>query len=373
MLIAILFSCWLEGDIDAFLEEGERAVTFNKNNSDAGSTEANPQSRTVRHPATTAVLPAPPVRPGYIFNGWNTRESGSGTAFTSTTTVTANITVFAQWIPVIEMVQVAGGSFALGRERGTAGDGNVVPVSTVTLNEFYMGKYQVTQEQWQAVMRGNANGISLNPSYFHGGIGREPASGEVQSRRPVERVSWYEALVFCNRLSVIEGLNPAYRINDSTNPDNWGLVPTNSNSTWNAVTILNSTTGYRLPTEAQWEYAAKGGTQGAYTYSGSNDPNAVAWYTSNSGSRTHEVGLKQANSFGLHDMTGNVWEWCWDWWGNYTSTAKTDPVGASSGSYRVNRGGAWGNSALFLPSVYRRSRGMSIRGNSVGFRVVRPQ
>jgi formylglycine-generating enzyme required for sulfatase activity len=195
----------------------------------------------------------------------------------------------------------------------------------------------------------------------------------------VEQVSWYDALVFCNKLSIMEGLAPAYRISGSTNPADWGAVPTSSNSKWDAVEIIGAT-GYRLPTEAQWEYAAKGGNPNAadwvgYTYAGSDDPDAVAWYSSNSGSKTHEVGKKAPNGLELYDMSGNVWEWCWDWWNYYTSDAQTDPggpVSPVSGAYRVIRGGYWYNSAGYVRSAYRGSDYPYWYGDSVGFRLVRP-
>jgi len=188
--------------------------------------------------------------------------------------------------------------------------------------------------------------------------------------------------VFCNKLSVMEGLTPAYRINGSTDPAAWGSVPTSSNSTWNAVTIDSGSTGYRLPTEAQWEYAAKGGngSPGNYTYAGSNNPDEVAWYwdnipsqsSGNPGYGTQPVGTKSPNGLGLYDMSGNVWEWCWDWYGTYPSAAQTDPVGASSGFNRVRRGGHWRNSAGNVRSAYRNNNDPSLRDLGIGFRLVRP-
>jgi len=263
----------------------------------------------------------------------------------------------------IEMVQIPGGSFQMGNPDTSIGWDDERPVHTVTLSSFKMGKYEVTQEQWSAVM-GN------NPSYFTD----SPATGEVQMKRPVECVSWYDTLVFCNKLSMKEGLSPAYRISGSTDPAVWGTVPTSSNSTWDAVEIVAGSNGYRLPTEAQWEYAARGGngSPGNYTYSGSNTIDTVAWYEDNSGDKTHEVGKKTPNGLGLYDMSGNVWEWCWDWYGSYTSGAQTDPMGAAAGSYRVERGGSWYSAASGARSTYRNSSYPLLRGTYIGFRLVRP-
>ena len=176
----------------------------------------------------------------------------------------------------------------------------------------------------------------------------------------------------------MEGLTPAYSIDGSTNPDDWGAVPTSNNETWNAVEILAESTGYRLPTEAQWEYAARSGTTTAFN-NGINDwenqdtLNPIGWFVFNSNSRTHEVGLKAPNAWGLYDMHGNVWEWCRDWYGVYPSGSQTNPSDASSGSTRVLRGGSWIFSAQVARSALRSWANIPyFRFSDLGFRLVRP-
>jgi formylglycine-generating enzyme required for sulfatase activity len=230
------------------------------------------------------------------------------------------------------MALVEGGTFQMG---STSGDNDEKPVHTVTVKSFYMGKTEVTQKEWMEVM-GN------NPSRVKG------------DTLPVENVSWYDAVEYCNRLSLKEGLTPAYR------------------GSGDAIVCDFNAGGYRLPTEAEWEYAAKGGNKDylSYEYSGGNSVGSVAWYNENSGRSTHPAGTKAPNSLGLYDMSGNVWEWCWDWYGSYSGGSQTDPSGASSGTGRVIRGGSWYNDAALARSAYRDIFTPSGRRDILGFRLV---
>ena len=192
------------------------------------------------------------------------------------------------------MVKVSGGTFQMGAtsEQGSDAESDEKPVHQVTLSDYYIGETEVTQELWQAVM-------GSNPSGFTG-------SGLL----PVERVSWDDCQTFITKLNALTGMQ------------------------------------FRLPTEAEWEFAARGGNSSqGYKYSGSNNIVDVAWYTKNSNSKTHEVGTKAPNELGLYDMSGNVWEWCQDWYDYYSSSAQTNPTGPTSGYHHMHRGGSWYGSA----------------------------
>ena len=217
----------------------------------------------------------------------------------------------------IEMVAVQGGTFIMGCTPKQSEDcnDNEKPNHQVTVSDFYIGKYEVTQTQWMMVMgknRSKNKGNSL----------------------PVENVKWKEVQEFIRRLNAQTGKQ------------------------------------YRLPTEAEWEYAARGGNKSRkYKYSGSNDLDSVAWYISNSGNKTHVVGSKAANELGIHDMCGNVWEWCSDWFDLYSSNAQSNPKGPSSGSTRVIRGGGWYSGAINPRVLYRSSSLPDDIGNDLGFRL----
>ncbi len=245
------------------------------------------------------------------------------------------------------MVLVGKGSFTMGDEFGDLWDG-CRPAHKVTLTyDFYIGKYEVTFNEYDA---------------FCNAIGGNKPKDEGWGRgiRPVINVSWWDAIAYCNWLSEREKLPKAYDEKGNF-LDKDGRVTTDP----------SKVVGYRLPTEAEWEYAARGGSKSkGYKYAGSDNVNDVAWYYQNSGSKTQEVGKKAPNELGIYDMSGNVWEWCSDWFGNYSSSAQTNPYN-NSGSLRVFRGGSWVSIATYARVASRDSRSPTYTYNSLGFRIAR--
>lgn len=235
-----------------------------------------------------------------------------------------------------EMISVNGGTFIMGDSI----QAQASAAHPVTLSSFFIGKYEVTQAEWLAIMESN-------PSVNAGNL-----------KKPVDNISWYDALVYCNKRSLAENLTPCYTISNSTNPADWGNVPTSVNSTWNAATCNWSAKGYRLPTEAEWEFAARGGNySNGFMFPGSDNSDSVGWTLLIAGSSTHPVGKKAPNELGIYDMTGNVWEWNWDWSdGYYSPEAQTNPTGAVSSSYngRSNRGSSY-MAHNFYARVYDRN------------------
>lgn len=232
--------------------------------------------------------------------------SSVSTQTTSSQTITVNGISF-------KMIRVDGGSFTMGAtsEQGNDAEDDERPTHMVNLSTFYIGETEVTQELWEAVM-------GSNPSYFKGG------------NRPVEQVSWEDCQTFISELNSLTGKN------------------------------------FRLPTEAEWEFAARGGNKSqGYKYSGSNIHSRVAWYNDNSASETRPVMTKSPNELGLYDMSGNVWEWCEDCYGGYTSSAQTNPTGPSTGSYRVHRGGSWYDYARLCRVSIRGGGTPDARGDNI--------
>ena len=253
-------------------------------------------------------------------------------------------TIFQSRLPFAAMKLVEGGTFTMGSSGADT-------LHSVTVNSYYISNIEVTEGQWKSVM-------GYNPGYYS-------ALGD---NAPIENITWYECVRYCNKLSIKEGRSPAYSVNGITNPDNW---PTDTASL-NKVIFDTLSKGYRLPTEAEWEYAAKGGSLSkGFIYSGFGSLDSVAINKNNSAKTLHFIGTRTGNELGLYDMSGNVWEWCWDWSQAYTSAAQLNPLGAKIGKYRAMRGGSWLDvSATYFQSNYRVGHAPINLDPSIGFRVV---
>ena len=260
------------------------------------------------------------------------------------------------------------GTTITGTESWTPSSYVFVSGRKLTIPDLFVSDHEVTKGEYKAVM-------GIDPCLWADAYDKDgnKLEGDAVLNNPRTGVRWYDAIVYCNKLSIKEKLTPCYSIKKSTNPDDWGDIPYSFNdSSWDAATCNFKANGYRLPTEAEWEWLARGGEN--YEYAGSDNVDEVAWYNSNTTdtgtSGTREVKTKAPNGYGLYDMSGNVSEWCWDWYGDSISSS-TAADGASSGSYRVLRGGSWTSDYWFCPVLKRIGDDSHLWADEYGFRVVR--
>jgi formylglycine-generating enzyme required for sulfatase activity len=292
---------------------------------------------------------------GKATKSYNDRSIVSDAASSQTTTTTTTTSAASSQTTTQQsagnMVLINGGTFTMGSPASEKGRKNDEVQHQVTVSGFYMSKYEVTQKEWYEVMR------------------TTPHKGEGDNY-PVYNVNWYDAVLYCNERSRKENLTPAYTINNRR--------VTNSGQDTYSVTWNRNANGYRLPTEAEWEYACRAGTTTAYNTGENINKDTTGWYSGNSGWKTYPVGSKPANAWGLYDMHGNVWEWCWNWYDKYPNGSQTDPVGPASEpssmfglSGRVFRGGCWENNEADIRSAKRNGIYEVNRLTTIGFRVVR--
>lgn len=249
-----------------------------------------------------------------------------------------------------ELIFISGGIFQMGSNKRYD---NQKPVHSVTVDSFYMGKYPVTNKEYKLFKPG------------HIGHGSKPDC-------PVVNVSWYDAVSYCNWLSEAEELEKCYEILKKSKSGFVSWILGEEGTDYSSIKFDISKNGYRLPTEAEWEYACRAGTITNYYWGDEMDGN-YCWYTDNSNDGVEPVGGKKPNLFGLYDMSGNVWEWCWDWYDEkyYSKSSSKNPTGSSSGLNRIRRGGNWSGNAGNCQSTYRSYNFPGIAGDDLGFRPVK--
>ena len=326
---------------------------------------------------------SPPVCPAHAWSIWE-KIAENKTRRDCTVSICDEFEIFVKGTGSINsgglgmMMKIPAGGFIMGSpddeagRKGEPGENSYEgPLHLVILSQpFHIGQTMVTRAQWKAV-----TGIHIPPEWAPSG----------SDNRPATTINWYEAIIFANRLSIqTPDLTPAYEIQTpegvwSTDPDSWGNVPTSAGADanrWNRVRMIADSNGYRLPTEAQWEYAARAGTRTAFSDGITNDYEdpavhdlACFW---GSAYDLKDVGLLPQNTWGMQDMHGNAWEWIWDWGEPYTADTVTDPVGPDEGAVRMLRGGTWARDASHSRSARRNDVNPWDKWYDTGFRLVRP-